>query len=154
MSSGKQRLLAAAAPAEHQAAGSGNGRARRDATNTMRASRSLLITHVPSGEAPLSVRQQWVGLVLPLAPAHARVRTAPTFGVLTAPRSTLARLVGILRGQSVRKRGYAVESARAIEVLHSAHPEAAAWWRANAPHMLRPGRYFLFDEDSGHLVGG
>lgn len=115
------------------------------------SNRYLHVTAVPDGEAPLSVREKWVGLRLPLHAAAERSREARTFGVLSGPRRTSARLFALFMGRSIPARGYVVEAARAIEILRQQSPEAAARWQANAPHMLRPGRYFLFAENCGHV---
>ena len=103
------------------------------------------IVAVPMGEAPQWVREKWVGLELPLALRSAH--NVHTFGILTGPRSFLAALWRLLTGQSTRRRGYAVEVTAAMAVLERAHPDAAAWWRANAPHLFARKRYFLFREE-------
>jgi hypothetical protein len=110
------------------------------------------ITQVPDGEAPLEVREKWVGLTLPLMPPIAGSRFARTFGVLSGPRRPLARVIALLRGRAAKGRGYVVEATQALEILHQAHPDAAAWWRTNTPHMLVAGRCFLFAESCGQVV--
>jgi hypothetical protein len=112
----------------------------------------IRITQVPAGEAPLSVREKWVGLTLPLAPSFASPTNARTFGVLSGPRRPWARVAAVLLGRTTHHRGYAVEASLALEALHRASPEAAAWWRENTPHMLSPGQHFLFPENCGHVV--
>ena len=116
-----------------------------------RVSAYLRVTAVPDGEAPLSVREKWVGLRLPLHPSAQDPRRARTFGVLSGPRRTMARLAALFLGRSAPGYGYLVEAAAAVDVLRQQHPEAAAWWQANAPHMLRPRSYFLFAESCGHV---
>jgi hypothetical protein len=48
--------------------------------------------------------------------------------------------------------GYLVDAPAAIAILESAHPEAAAWWKAHAPHFLRPRRKFVFHKGIGTVV--
>jgi hypothetical protein len=115
------------------------------------ASAYLRVTAVPEGEAPLSVREQWVGLRLPLHPRALRPRRVRTFGVVSGPRGALAQLVALCLGRTASARGYVVEAAPAIDILRQQSPEAAAWWQANAPHMLRPRRYFVFAEHCGQV---
>jgi len=111
------------------------------------------ITRVPAGEAPLWVREKWVGLELPIAlksgdPVNVRVR-----GVLSGPRHPLALLLALLMGRVQRTRGYVVNAAVAVDILEMSSPEAAMWWHANAAHMLQPGRFFVFQEAAGEIVG-
>src|SRR5262245_51454079 len=106
--------------------------------------RSFHITAVPAGEAPLWVREKWVGVTLPLAhpsPRHFRI-----FGVLSGPRTWIGIIGAWLAGKLQQQTGYAVESRVAIELLEMSSPEAAAWWKENTPHFLQPRRYFVFRE--------
>jgi hypothetical protein len=111
----------------------------------------LRITAVPPGEAPLAIREQWVGVALPLAPALRTPRRARTFGVLTGPRRRIARLVARILGKTVSQRGYVVSALPAVETLGLTHPKAAQWWRENTPHLMRRGGFFLFPEDTGQV---
>src|SRR3981189_3195245 len=89
---------------------------------------SVRIIAVPPGEAPLWVREKWVGLELPLL----RWRAAGTFigfGAVSGPRTCLAQIWALLRGRSHRIYGFAVDASRAVEILARASPEAATWWR-------------------------
>ena len=106
---------------------------------------SIRITSVPPGEAPLEIRQAWVGLVLPLYRTHAR--TYFTSGVLSRPRGTLGILRHLLAFRYKLERGYAVSSLAAIAVLEGANPAAARWWRENAGYGENVRRYFLFADD-------
>jgi hypothetical protein len=105
----------------------------------------IRIIAIPPGEAPQWVREQWVGLELPLAQQSRRARSRSVFGVLSGPRGLLARLLAILTGRASRESGYAVRVSDAVAVLESKSPEAAAWWRTNVP-MTSPFRCFLFSE--------
>jgi len=107
----------------------------------------IRITSVPPGEAPLWVRERWVGLELP-AHGPASPRHYRTFGVVTGPRSFLAQWWAALLGRTQRTSGYAVSGQAALAVLEAAHPDAAAWWRENAPHHFRWGRYLVFHDSA------
>jgi hypothetical protein len=58
------------------------------------------------------------------------------------------RLWAALRGRWKRREGYAVDAAEAIRLLALEHPEAAQWWRENAPHLIDSRRRFLFDRNA------
>jgi hypothetical protein len=90
----------------------------------------IRIKDVPPGEAPLWVRQAWVGHVLPLADGEKGKAAAIGSGVLS-------RNVNL-------QHGYIVEGLVAVAILGDTSPEAAAWWWENTPHLLVPGKRFLF----------
>jgi hypothetical protein len=113
---------------------------------------SVRIINVPPGEAPLEVRKAWVGLVLPLAGNRSKARKLPIVGVLTGPKTFFASLLNLLRGQRSFSTGFAVEVQSAVHILERAHPMAAAWWKGNAPHLLRPRKYFVFPAECCELV--
>jgi hypothetical protein len=102
------------------------------------------IIAVPPGEAPLWVREKWVGLELPLVPRYPREVRAPTLGVISGPTGIFGSLVAWLTGRTVREAGFLVRVTDAIAVLELKHPEAAAWWRANTPGLVRKNKTFLF----------
>jgi len=113
--------------------------------NMSQMARMIRITSVPKGEAPLWVREKWVGLELPtMGPARARIYR--TVGTVTGPISRLGLLVAFLRGRSKKTSGYLVSGEAALMALTEVSPEAAAWWRVNAPNFVRPGRYFVFQD--------
>src|SRR2546430_13393547 len=62
------------------------------------------ITSVPPGEAPLWVREKWVGLSLPLAQRKAQARSLFTSGVLSGPRGFFASIGALLAGKLQRDR--------------------------------------------------
>jgi hypothetical protein len=107
----------------------------------------IRIVQPPIGEAPSWVRQAWVGLDLPVV-RNARSGAYLGFDVLSGPKSPLGGLWGLLRGKARRITGYPVYAASAVDVLAVSNPDAAVWWRENAPHLLRPGRIFLCNEDA------
>jgi hypothetical protein len=112
----------------------------------------LYVTSVPPGEAPLWVREKWVGLTLPLAQLSEDPRRALVAGVLTGPRGILAQLFALFTGRFRITAGYSVDASAALRALESAHPEAAAWWKEHRPDLWRPGRRLLFQKDVGYVV--
>jgi len=112
------------------------------------------IVDTPPGEAPLAVRQAWVGLVLPLWPGEAGPRSVLTAGVLSGPRS----LWGFLWGRLIRRfkplDGFLVDAAAAVDILARHDPSAAAWWRERAPLAVASGRVLVFRADVCELVKG
>jgi hypothetical protein len=109
-----------------------------------RVSSFIRIVSVPSGEAPLWVREKWVGLELPLAYGDSGARGAITSGVMSGPPNRLIGLWWALRGRLERKSGYAVDADEAFRILEGTAPEAAAWWRQNVPRLQHGKRKFLF----------
>ncbi len=53
---------------------------------------TIEIVFPPAGEAPLWVREKWIGLRLPVASPEAKPVCALTAGVLTGPKGLLAAL--------------------------------------------------------------
>jgi hypothetical protein len=112
--------------------------------------RLLRIEAVPPGEAPQWVREQGVGLALPLVGRQSR--SVLTSGVLSGPKSLWASLAAMFGGTLVRRTGYVVETSAAVTILAVKSPEAAAWWRQNTSRLVRPGRYFVFPYEVGRVV--
>jgi hypothetical protein len=109
---------------------------------------SIRIIATPPGDAPLWVREKWVGLELPIVGSD----SSWSMGVSVHLKPTmLHHLWAIIRGRSVTVEGYQVEAGRAVDILAVSSPEAAAWWRDSAPGLLRPGRLFLFDVEACRL---
>jgi hypothetical protein len=115
---------------------------------------NVRIVKRPSGEAPENIRDAWIGLVLPVRPRFPHAITARSFGVLTGPRNRLTSKLRTFMGGGEPTSGYAVDPGAAIELPKQANPLAAAWWLANAPHVLKNGRSFLFDEDCCRVEPG
>lgn len=111
----------------------------------------LHITSTPPGEAPLWVREKWVGMSLPLAQRKAAPISVLTSGVLSGPKTFLASLIALTAGRLERQRGYAVETRLAMAALAAHSPEALAWWQENTPHVMQPGRYFIFHGGVGFV---
>ena len=104
---------------------------------------SVKIVRAPAGEAPVWVREAWVGTVLPLK--EAGLRTLPSVGVLSGPKSQLGWFWASLTGARMTTTGYLTRATRAIEILSRTRPDAAQWWRDQAPKFLREEAEFLFE---------
>jgi hypothetical protein len=89
------------------------------------------VIETPRGEAPPEVREAWVGVDLPLRSWETAPGTVKSGSLLTP-------------GGPVLDEGYAVAGRSAINALARRSPEAAAWWRANAAHVLEAGYRFVF----------
>ena len=81
----------------------------------------IIITSVPSGEAPLWVREKWVGLSIPLT---------------ENPRKGLKQR-GILGGAASNSKGYVVSAAEAVNRLKEVAPTAAEWWEDHLPLFVK-----------------
>jgi hypothetical protein len=92
-------------------------------------------------------------MTLPLAQQDAKARSFPIIQVLDGPPKFWPTLWALLRGKFERETGYVVDCNEAVAILEERDPEAAAWWRENAPHMLRPGRKFIFASAASQIVG-
>jgi hypothetical protein len=112
---------------------------------------TIRITAVPPGEAPFWVREQWVGLELP-AVGYSSPKEFFAYGVLSSPRSMFAQWWSVVRGRAERISGYVVQAGPAIDILATSSPEAAAWWRENAAHVIGPRRQLLFPEQVCRIV--
>jgi hypothetical protein len=91
----------------------------------------LRIVQVPPGEAPEEIRRAWVGIELPLTKANAEPRRVDSTGAVTLALTGIAT-------------GYVVDGRKAVQALEPIAPEAALWWRKNAPHVVRSGYQLLF----------
>ena len=111
----------------------------------------IRIVQRPEGEAPAWVRDAWIGVTLPLC--RIQVQRLAGFGVLTGPRSYLGELWAIFRKRAPMVDGYVVPSRTAVETLGEANPDAAEWWRKNAPHVLKVEHHFVFDAPACERVG-
>jgi len=115
---------------------------------------SVRIIGVPAGEAPLSVREAWVGLILPLKAQFAPAPTEiPGFGVLSGRKTAIGQVFAwILRRHAGKRSVYTVDPIGALEVLKEKKPEAAQWWLLNAPHVISPRRSLGFEVEVCELV--
>lgn len=109
------------------------------------------IVQTPQGPAPEWVRDAWIGLYLPLAPGYPdRVVTnvLPGFSNAHGWWGILLYYWYRFLGKLERWEGYLVLSARAVEILMVARPDAARWWHENTPELLKPGQIFVFDHQA------
>lgn len=97
----------------------------------------IRIVTVPFGEAPLSVRKAWVGLVLLLTGSIPVAEEVSGYGVIS--------------GQPVTEGGYSVDTVMAVEILEEQSPTAANWWREETK-WVQPGFCFIFCRQACLLV--
>lgn len=117
------------------------------------ASRNIRIIATPPGQAPLWVRDKWVGLQLPLAARYPQRRLrSVSSGVLDGPPTFLGFLGRLFRGRLSMTEGFAVDSAQAIAILESKHPDAATWWNSNTPRLIKTNRCFVFQNDVCEVI--
>ncbi|MDR3089281.1 MAG: hypothetical protein LBU39_05635 [Desulfobulbaceae bacterium] len=112
----------------------------------------LRITSTPPGEAPFWVREKGLGLNLPLAQRKSPLLTVRVFGIFTGPKGFVSGVIAFLLGRHEKQSGYVVETLVAIEVLAQSSPQAAAWWRENVPHLIKPRPFFFFQQGVGSVV--
>lgn len=108
--------------------------------NWLKPAPRIRVTGVPRGEAPEWVRRAWVGLELPLARSQPQSQYLNTVEVLSQEA-----------GPPVL--GYIVNGKEAIRCLESGAPEAAAWWRENAPQVLKSGYQLIFPAEACEGAG-
>lgn len=104
----------------------------------------ILITSVPPGEAPHAVRQEWVGLRLPLHPNAQGLMHTQTVGVVSGRPSWWRRLLGFKT--SALRKGYLVPYTSALEILSTRSPQAAEWWRNNTRYSADEQACLFFHE--------
>jgi hypothetical protein len=111
---------------------------------------SIRIVSVPPGEAPLAIREAWIGLELP------SLRKQPGrylgSGVLSGPRSLAQSLIRLLTFRTTLHGGYIVPALPAVEILERSNPAAARWWRENTPHLVRSRRFLVFSVECCELL--
>jgi hypothetical protein len=108
----------------------------------------IRISKRPPGEAPESIRDCWVGLTLNVSAKLEGKRRFRGIGVLSAPTTLIGSILAYLTGRTIVATGYPVEARAAVEELSKHSPDAASWWRQNVPHLLTPGRHFVFAEEA------
>lgn len=117
--------------------------------------RGIEIVSTPMGDAPLKVRQAWIGLILPLLPGSADVPVrAPAVSVFAISTGWQSWLRWLFRRPypAVDFTGYYVPSAEAIRILAEGSPHAAQWWRRNMPSLLQFDASLVFDAGCCRLV--
>lgn len=110
----------------------------------------IRITSVPPGDAPLWVREKWVGVKLQSV-LGASPKIFPAASVLASP-SFFASLQRLITGQRRKVNGYPVRVTSAIAELEKACPEAAMWWRENTPQLVSPSHFFVFEATACEVV--
>lgn len=114
---------------------------------------SIRIIRVPAGEAPETIRQAWVGVVLPLADGKlGQKRSWLGFGVLSGPKTWITSILALFRGRYISYEGYMVDAKTAFERLAESNPVAAQWWYDNASHLLGPAGKLLFEADVCEVI--
>ena len=100
----------------------------------------LRILRTPPGEAPKEIRRAWVAMELPLRRHELKPCRLESVGVLSQqkPEGSL---------------GYAVGGRSAVAALAARSPDAAAWWRANAAHVVARGYRLFFPAEACEVVG-
>ena len=111
----------------------------------------IRIDRVPTGEAPLWVREAWIGLHLPIYGPPQETITL-SVGVLSGPKTWLGDVVALIMGRTGRTTGYRVAAWKAVALLNEIRPDAAIWWEQNAAAMIQPSRVFIFDSPCCTLV--
>jgi hypothetical protein len=104
---------------------------------------NVRIVRTPPGEAPEAIRRAWVGVELPLRQGETKAGPHLTVGVLSQQGAET-----MMAGS-----GYAVDGRAAVQALAAHSPEAAAWWREHAPHVLEPGYRLWFPREVCERVG-
>lgn len=111
--------------------------------------RSIRIIATPPGDAPLWVREKWVGLTLPIVGSNSRRVCAVS---INEKATIWHHLKALLGGRAKTVTGYLVEAGRAVDLLAASNLEAAEWWRHNTPDQLRAGRHFVFHAEACRLT--
>ncbi|MFV8781137.1 hypothetical protein ACNKU7_01830 [Microbulbifer sp. SA54] len=104
---------------------------------------SLLITSTPSGFAPDWVREQWIGMKLPL-----------TAGALNGDLEIdeIPPEVDASSGKSIHYNSPIVLALDAFELLKEKSPEAWEWWHNNCPDLFASEAALVFNEGSWEVV--
>ena len=92
---------------------------------------NIKIVSVPDGEAPLEVREKWVGLELPVVPGESYAQQ------------------GVVSGKPVNPPmdGYLVKAVTAVAILAKSDRDAARWWET---HFLP--KYKMFEEQTPEMI--
>lgn len=102
--------------------------------------RKIRITGVPGGQAPEEIRQDWIGVEIPIDDNEEQPSVQETGGVID-------------RGEHpVPKRVYSVFALEAFAALKLHSKTAWDWWYQATPHLFAEGRHLLFDESACELV--
>jgi len=110
----------------------------------------IKIVDIPIGEAPLWVREAWIGVEIPLFCQDKN--TMEFYGVLSGYPSLAKRLWNRVTGGSPKVTGYIVIARDAVDALAKSNLSAADWWFENVPQLMDGVELFLFDEDACQIV--
>lgn len=105
---------------------------------------AVRIVNVPDGDAPLWVRQAWIGLTLPLSDGMDGPILCLTESVL-ASQGWFSRLVRSLVGTGRQDEGYVVDVCEALAVLRASRPDAAGWWSDHCRRAIVRHDRFVFN---------
>lgn len=106
------------------------------------------IISTPPGDAPLWVREKWVGIELPTARCTGPA-VAVGFGVFSKNAwSFWRRLIGLFSGEGELVKGYVVNALTAVQLLEQVSPKAADWWRQSTPRALTSKDNFMFHAEA------
>ena len=98
--------------------------------------RIMRITSVPTGQAPLHIREKWIGVEIP-------------FIELKTPQGPVC---GVVDGGLVKVgNSFIVDQVAALTALREKSPEAADWW-ADVGYPI-PGAQFTFNAECAEVVG-
>lgn len=98
------------------------------------------ITQIPPGEAPLEIRQAWVGVCVPVIKRTERPIKLPVIGVISGERFGYTQ-------------GYQVPRDLAVANLEKHAPKAAEWWRKKRYTAdSSETTYLVFPEDCGVMI--
>jgi hypothetical protein len=92
----------------------------------------LKIVALPAGDAPESVRKEWVGLVLPFT-------------------DIVDESSEVITEKCIKKLGFVVPAWDAIAILKQKSLAAAIWWESN--HLIVPP-IFVFEKDVCEILPG
>jgi len=96
----------------------------------------MRVTSAPTGQAPLEIRQKWIGVEIPFL----------EIGVPTGSVS------GILNGKKVKPhKVFIVDQVEALTALRKKSPKAADWWKGVGFPIA--GAQFTFNVECAEVVG-
>ncbi|MGO9600802.1 MAG: DUF4240 domain-containing protein [Isosphaeraceae bacterium] len=101
--------------------------------------RQVQIIAAPPGEAPLSVREAWIGCILPLLPGASGPEPTTVRGVTS----------GVPKEPSL---SFKVRALDAFSILERKDTEAANWWKEHTPQLLQPGKLLAFRAEVCELL--
>lgn len=95
----------------------------------------MRITSAPVGQAPLEIREQWIGVEIPFLEVGMPAGSAH----------------GVLNGETVKPyKAFTVDQTEAIDALRKKSPEAASWWESMG--FPKKGGQFTFNAECAEVV--